>query len=55
MGLIGILLALAFLITFAYRGWSVLLLAPAAASFDQYPNFEKRGEHFTALVRALQG
>ena len=32
-----------------------VLLAPAAASFDQYPNFEKRGEHFTALVRALRG
>ena len=31
-----------------------VLLAPAAASFDQYPNFEKRGEHFTALVRDLQ-
>ncbi|WP_435169562.1 UDP-N-acetylmuramoyl-L-alanine--D-glutamate ligase [Falsirhodobacter sp. 1013] len=31
----------------------VVLLAPAAASFDQYPNFEKRGEHFTALVAAL--
>ncbi|MCZ0962065.1 UDP-N-acetylmuramoyl-L-alanine--D-glutamate ligase [Paracoccus benzoatiresistens] len=31
-----------------------VLLAPAAASFDQYPNFEKRGEHFTALVRALE-
>lgn len=31
-----------------------VLLAPAAASFDQYPNFEKRGEHFTALVEALQ-
>ncbi len=31
----------------------VVLLAPAAASFDQYPNFEKRGEHFTALVQAL--
>lgn len=29
-----------------------VLLAPAAASFDQYPNFEKRGEHFTALVTA---
>lgn len=27
-----------------------VLLAPAAASFDQYPNFEKRGEHFTRLV-----
>lgn len=31
-----------------------VLLAPAAASFDQYPNFEKRGEHFTALVQALR-
>ncbi|RCW85910.1 UDP-N-acetylmuramoyl-L-alanine--D-glutamate ligase [Paracoccus lutimaris] len=30
-----------------------VLLAPAAASFDQYPNFEKRGEHFTLLVKAL--
>lgn len=30
-----------------------VLLAPAAASFDQYPNFEKRGEDFTALVMAL--
>ncbi len=33
----------------------VVLLAPAAASFDQYPNFEKRGEHFTALVQARLG
>ncbi|MBO9455625.1 UDP-N-acetylmuramoyl-L-alanine--D-glutamate ligase [Paracoccus sp. R12_1] len=31
-----------------------VLLAPAAASFDQYPDFEKRGEHFTALVEALR-
>lgn len=33
----------------------VVLLAPAAASFDQYPNFEKRGEDFTARVKALLG
>ena len=33
----------------------VVLLAPAAASFDQYPNFEKRGDDFTAQVRALTG
>jgi UDP-N-acetylmuramoylalanine--D-glutamate ligase len=31
----------------------VVLLAPAAASFDQYPNFEKRGEAFEAAVRAV--
>lgn len=30
-----------------------VLLAPAAASFDQYPNFEKRGDHFVQLVQAL--
>jgi UDP-N-acetylmuramoylalanine--D-glutamate ligase len=29
-----------------------ILLAPAAASFDQFPNFEKRGEAFVAAVMA---
>ena len=33
----------------------VVLLDPAAASVDQYPNFEKRGEDFTARVKALIG
>jgi UDP-N-acetylmuramoylalanine--D-glutamate ligase len=33
----------------------VVLLAPAAASFDQYPNFEKRGEDFSARVKAILG
>ncbi|TNC73726.1 UDP-N-acetylmuramoyl-L-alanine--D-glutamate ligase [Rubellimicrobium roseum] len=32
-----------------------VLLAPAAASFDQYDNFEKRGEDFVAEVRARLG
>ncbi|GKY87124.1 UDP-N-acetylmuramoyl-L-alanine--D-glutamate ligase [Sinisalibacter aestuarii] len=30
-----------------------VLLAPAAASFDQYADFEARGDDFTRLVRAL--
>jgi UDP-N-acetylmuramoylalanine--D-glutamate ligase len=32
-----------------------VLLAPAAASFDQYPNFEKRGDDFAARVQAIIG
>lgn len=31
----------------------IVTLSPACASFDKYPNFEKRGEHFKALVNAL--
>jgi len=33
----------------------VVLLSPACASFDQYPNFEVRGRAFTDLVRAQSG
>jgi UDP-N-acetylmuramoylalanine--D-glutamate ligase len=33
----------------------VVLLSPACASYDQYPNFEVRGDHFRNLVRALPG
>ena len=30
---------------------NTILLSPAAASFDQYPNFEKRGEEFKRLSK----
>ena len=36
----------------ARPGW-VVLLAPASASFNEFPNFERRGERFRDLVRSL--
>ena len=33
----------------------VVLLSPACASFDQYRNFEVRGDAFRALVRRCRG
>jgi UDP-N-acetylmuramoylalanine--D-glutamate ligase len=36
------------------RAGQVVLLAPACASFDQYRDFEERGEHFRALVGDLR-
>ena len=35
------------------RPGETVLLAPACASFDQYRDFEERGEHFRTLVAKL--
>ena len=37
------------------RNGETVLLSPACASFDQYRNFEHRGQHFEELVRGLRG
>ena len=37
----------------ANHGCGAVLLSPACASFDQYKDFEARGEHFRALVQSL--
>jgi len=37
------------------RGEPVVLLSPACASYDQFRNFEQRGDAFRALVRQLNG
>ena len=37
----------------AARPGQTVLLSPACASYDQYPDFEARGEHFRSLVESL--
>ena len=36
------------------RPGDAVLLSPGGTSFDAYPNFQARGEHFRALVEALR-
>jgi UDP-N-acetylmuramoylalanine--D-glutamate ligase len=37
------------------KAGDVVLLAPAGTSFDAYPSFQARGDHFKALVSQLAG
>ena len=37
----------------AARPGDEVLFSPASASFDLYPNFEVRGQHFKSIVNSL--
>ena len=39
----------------ALPGKGVVLLSPACTSWDMYPNYKKRGEHFKSIVLSLEG
>lgn len=47
MGLLGILVALSLLMLFAYRGWSVLLITPAASLLVAATSGEPMLAHWT--------
>jgi len=38
----------------ALSGKGVVLLSPACTSWDMYPNYKKRGEHFKSIVLSLE-